>query len=362
MHMDRIVSEEIASLFLQLVAIDSPSGHEQELADFIAKKLDEQKIMHERDAYGNIIAKVAGVGEPLLLAAHMDTVSPGTNIRANIVDGDLITTDGTTVLGADDKAGIVEILLALKYLALHDIAHRSLEIVFTREEESGLVGAKNLDYSRITAREGLVVDRSGAIETVVIASPFVSGIDIEIWGKSAHAGSPEHGINAIKVAADAIGKLAVGRIDEETTNNIGMMSGGVARNVVPEMARVHVDVRSHRKEKLDAQLELIAKIFQEEAQRNGAEINFSVDHGCHGYCYAADDTFITQAIDAWKQLGKVAILEKAGGASDANNFAERGIKVIDVGYGGIYPHTTREQIRISDMALGIQFLVEFVRG
>lgn len=354
--------KEISSLFLQLIAIDSPSGQEHEVADFIMEQLKGLGISGEKDAYGNIIAKVEGIGEPLLLSAHMDTVDPGRNIKAHIEGDDLIVTDGMTILGADDKAGIVEILLTLAQLTREKVAHRPLEVVFTREEESGLHGANNLDFSYITAKEGLVVDRSGAIETIVTASPFVSGIDIEIWGKSAHAGSPEKGINAIKIAADAIGKLAVGRIDEETTNNIGMMNGGVARNVVPEMARVHVDVRSHRKEKMDAQLELIARIFQQEAQQNGAEVNFSVSSGCHGYCYETDDALIVKAVDVWKRLGKVAILEKTGGASDANSFAERGMKVIDVGYGGINPHTTREQIRISDMALGIRFLVEFVRS
>jgi tripeptide aminopeptidase len=353
------MKNEIRKLFLELVSIDSPSGNEKEVSLFICKKMSEFGIKNREDSYGNIIAKIAGKGEPLLLSAHMDTVEPGRNIKA-IVKGDWIMSNGETILGADDKAGILEILFTLKKLKEEKKIHRPLEVIFTREEESGLFGSKNLDFSKISAKEGLVIDRNGKAAIVVIASPFVTSIDIEVWGRSSHAGNPENGINAIKIAANAIGKIKIGRIDEETTNNVGIISGGSARNAVAEMVLVHAEVRSHKKEKMLKQIALFKKVFQSEAKKNKAKIKFITKEGCHGYSYYKTEPLVKKVVAIWKKNGKTAVLEKAGGASDANNFAKAGIKVIDIGYGGLNPHTTREKIRISDMQNIIKFLVDFV--
>jgi len=289
----------------------------------------------------------------------MDTVEPGRKIKA-IVNGDLITSDGNTILGADDKAGITEILCAVAFLRKNHIVHRPLEIVFTREEEAGLFGARNLDFKKIRAKECLVVDRSGKAETIVVASPFVSSIDIEIVGKSAHAGYPDKGINAIKVAANAISGMRIGRIDNETTNNIGIIRGGNARNGVPESVMVHAEARSHLEKKMKGQIDMFVQAFKKEAALHGAKVKILISASCKGYLYSENDPLVRQLLQQWKKMKRKPILEKAGGASDANGFIAKGIKAIDIGYGGMHPHTTREKIKISDMQKIIAFIVGFV--
>lgn len=344
---------------MKLVKIDSPSGHEKIVRDFIVNKIKQLDFDCKVDSYGNVVARVAGEGKPLMLAAHMDTVDPGRNISA-VVKGDLIKSGSDTILGADDKAGIAEILCAVQYLKKNKIAHRPLELVFTCEEEAGLKGAGKIKRKDISAKEGIVVDRSGSPRAVVIASPFVFVVDIEVSGKSAHAGNPERGINAIKIAADAIGSFKVGRIDSETTNNVGTIKGGEMRNGVPEKVFIQAEVRSHVREKAQKQIDLIKSSFKKSAAKSGGKLKFSVNEGCSGYKHLKTDAFVKKIATVWGQLGFVPLFEKAGGASDANEFARRGMTVVDIGYGGINPHTTNEQIKISDMQLVAEFIINFV--
>ncbi|MEI7891247.1 MAG: M20/M25/M40 family metallo-hydrolase [bacterium] len=351
---------DIKELFLDLVAIDSPSGHEKEIAEFVAKKLTKMKVENTIDEHGNIVAFVGGTGEALLLCAHMDTVEPGRGIKA-VIHGDTIETDKKTILGADDKAGIAEIICAVAQLKEKNLMHRPLEIVFTCQEEVGLLGSQKLNKKYITAKEGLIIDRSGPAQVVVIASPFISRIDIEIDGKAAHASNPELGISAIKMAADAISKLKVGRIDEETTNNIGTITGGRIRNGVPERVFLEAEVRSHSKEKNEKQIKKIKKEFENVICEHGGKMEFLSKLSCQGYKHNLSNPLIKKIQTTWQEMGQTPIFEKAGGASDANEFAAWGINVTDIGYGGINPHTKDEQIKISDMQLIADFIVNFVK-
>jgi tripeptide aminopeptidase len=355
-----IEKDVIKELFLNLVKIDSPSGHEKIVRDFIVKKIKNLNMDCKVDEYGNVIAHVSGKGKSLMISAHMDTVDPGRNISA-VVNGDVITSGSNTILGADDKAGITEILCAVEYLKKNKIPHRPLELVFTCEEEAGLNGARKIKQQDINAKEGIVVDRSGSPQAVVLASPFISIIDIEVCGKSAHAGNPEKGINAIKIASDAIHLLKVGRIDSETTNNFGTISGGEIRNGVPEKVSIQAEVRSHVLKKAQNQISTIKNSFEKTVAKHGGQLKFSVKDGCSGYKHLKTDVFIKKIESVWKQMGKVPIFEKAGGASDANEFAKWGMKIVDIGYGGINPHTTREQIKISDMQLVTEFIINFIQ-
>lgn len=357
MHIDR---ERITKTFLELIAIDSPSGHEHEVSDYICKKFSDLHVEHKLDEYGNVIAYVPGMGKSLLLAAHMDTVDPGRNISAKVL-GDRIVTNGDTILGADDKAGISEILCAIEYLKKNPQQHRPLEIVFTREEEIGLVGAQKLNRRYITAEEGLVIDKSGPVQTVVIAAPFIMTIDVEIEGIAAHAGTPDHGVSAIKIAADAIAKIKVGRIDVETTANVGVIAGGTIRNGVPSHVAIKAEVRSHVAAKAERVTEKMKETFFAAALKHGGKVRFHNELACAGYKHAANDPFVKQIADVWSEMGEQVKLEKAGGASDANEFAKWGIKVVDMGYGGINPHTTNEEVKISDMQLVSEFIINFVR-
>ncbi len=346
-------------LFLSLVAIDSPAGHEKIVSDFIAAKLKKLGIKTENDSYGNLIAKVPGQGAPLMLCAHMDTVEPGRGIKA-VVKGDRITSVGDNILGADDKGGITEILVAVEHLVRNKVAHRPLEIVFTREEEIGSHGAKNLDYKRLRAKEGLVLDRSGGAAIIVVAAPFITDITINIQGKAAHAGHPEKGIDAIKVAARAISLARLGRIDEETTANVGIIRGGEIRNGVPERVSIRAEVRSHVKAKMTKEVAAIKSVFENEAKRVQAKIKIKTTLECDGYKYSANDPLVKRLGQLWRELGSEPLFEKVGGVSDANEFVKKGIKAVTIGYGGLDPHTSKESIRVSDMAKITGFLVRFL--
>lgn len=352
---------KIKKTFLSLVKIDSPSGEEEKVADFILRYLQELSIEFVRDKYGNVIAKVPGSGKSLMLSAHMDTVEPGRGIKA-IVDGDEIRSDGKTILGADDKAGIVAILEAVAYLRKNKISHRSLELVFTREEEIGCLGARNLDYKNIKSKEGICIDSCRPLGYITMASPFIYAIDIEVTGKSAHAGSfPEKGINAIHAAASAIADIKVGRINSSTTNNIGIINGGTAVNSVPDSVVVKAEARSHNIKSAQAQIDLMNKAFKKHIRRHRAKLNFKSKLLCYGFAYLKSDPLIKKIFKTNLLLGLKTVYGKSGGATDANIFVERGIKVVDISYGGKGPHTKSESIKISELKKLTEFLIDFVK-
>ncbi|KKQ60152.1 MAG: Peptidase T-like protein [Parcubacteria group bacterium GW2011_GWE2_38_18] len=358
-NLKQIDSKKIKKLFIDLISIDSPSGEEKKVRLFIEKELKKLNLKTSVDSFGNLWSKIPGKGEPILLSAHMDTVEPGRGIRP-IVKGDLITSDGRTILGTDNKAGITEILVSLEYLIKNKLSHRPIELIFTREEEIGSLGVKNLDFNKIKSKEALVLDRSGEPQTVVIASPFFAKMKIEILGKSAHAASPEMGINAIKIAADAISKIQLGRIDKETTVNIGLISGGDASNVIPSKVEVFAECRSHNFNKLKTQTKLIEKSFIDACKKPGGKINF-FHHLAHvGYSHSKKDKLINKILKAWQQMNITPIKEITAAASDANDFNEHGIKAVNIGYAGRMPHSCSENIKISEMKLVCEFLINFL--
>ncbi|MBD3238705.1 MAG: M20/M25/M40 family metallo-hydrolase [Candidatus Moranbacteria bacterium] len=352
--------KRLVKIFTNLVEIDSPSGNEERVSQFIEKRLKKLKIKFSKDKAGNLIANIEGKGEPVLLAAHMDTVDPCFAIQAE-VRGDIIKSKGETILGADDKAGIAEILEAITVLKEKKLKHRPLEIVFTREEETGIVGASKLNKKDFKAKQGLVLDGEN-IGEITMASPFVYQIDIKIKGRSAHAGmEPEKGISAIKVAAEAISKLAVGRIDKETTNNIGSMQSGKIRNGVPEDAVIKAEARSHNLRKAQKQIELYKKAFTRAAKKYQAKLDFNVKLNCYGYKYNKTDKFIQKIAKEFERLNIKPRFVKVGGASDVNAFVRLGIKAVDISYGGKNCHTTRESIKISYMVKITEFLINFLQ-
>lgn len=353
----------IKDLFFSLVSIDSPSGNEKKVAKFIQKEAKSFGLVMKEDQYGNLIGHIRGVGHPLMLCSHMDTVEPGRGIKPRIDKKGTIYSAGDTILGADDKAGITEILSTVRYLKENKVSHRPLDIVFTRQEEIGVVGAMHLDYSKVRAKEGLVVDLSGEPETIAIASPYITTVKIEIIGRSAHAGvNPENGINALQVAAHAIAQLKIGRIDEETTANIGVISGGVASNIVPDRVEVEGEVRSHVKKKSDEQMKLVKKAFRESAKKYGAKVSFSHDALCRGYKYSTSHNFVKKLIAHWNKNNVDPIIKKTGGGSDANVFKAHGITAIPVSYGGHDSHTTKESVNINDMEKVTRFLIDIATG
>ena len=356
-----ISKKQVTKTFLDLVAIDSPSGEEVKVASYIVKYLKKLKIKVVQDKYGNVIAAIPGTGEPLLLCSHMDTVEPCRGIKP-IVRNNIIKSDGTTILGGDDKAGITEILEAIKYLKQKKINHRSLELVFTREEETTFAGALNLNYKKLKSKEGLSLDSSRPPGNIVIASPFIYMVDIRVKGKAAHSGSfPEKGINAILVASVAIAELKMGRINKSTTVNIGTIEGGTIRNGVPEWVSIRAEVRSFNKESALRQVDIINKAFKKAIRKYKARLFFKSKLDCSGYSYPRANKTLKKIAQVNKELKIKTNFIKVGGASDANIFVAKGIKVVDISMGGRNVHSTKESIKITEMQTMTKFLIEFCK-
>ena len=289
--------QRVVNTFLDLVRIDSPSGGEQDVARFCSSYLAPLGFSSESDAAGNLFCKKPGRGQPLLVNAHMDSVQPCIGIKP-IVDGDIIRSDGTTVLGADDRSAVAAILEVMQVLWEDGLAHPPLEVVFSVSEELGLMGSRQMDYSKISARQGIVLDHEGPAGGIVIAAPYQDRLVVVVHGRSAHAGvAPEKGISAIRVAAEAIAAMPLGRIDNETTANIGLIRGGIARNAVPAITEIEGEARSRDEAKLKQQVTAMVDAFNSAAARHGATVDLTVTRNYSGF-RAGPDSAILQRLTA----------------------------------------------------------------
>ncbi len=374
--------DRLAQTFKFLVGIDSVSKEEGVICGEIRKILvtmgAETVIDGAGDRIGsntgNLIARFAGNGSaekqapPLLLNAHMDTVEPGRGINAVLKDGNF-TSSGSTILGADDKSSIAVILETIRVLQENDLQHGPLEIVFTICEEIGLLGAKHLDYSLINAKYGYTLD---AFDTqgIVTRAPAANRIEFKIHGKDAHAGAePEKGINAIVLAGKAIAGLDTGRIDHETTCNIGIIEGGIAVNIVPNMVTVKGEVRSHDKEKLSKVTNKIVSSFKEVVENCRKDspddripyVDIHIEKDFPLTCVPDNHPVVAIAQKAAANLGTKMVAKTTGGGSDANIFFEKGIITGVLGTGMRDVHTVRESIRLDDMVKTAALLLEIIK-
>ncbi|MFZ5633247.1 MAG: M20/M25/M40 family metallo-hydrolase [Bacillota bacterium] len=364
--------ERMTAEFLELVRVDSVSGQERNVADLLKQRLKGMGLEVSEDdtgkkistGAGNIIARITGdpaAGPPLMICAHMDTVEPGRGIKP-VVEGDVIKSSGDTVLGGDNKAGIAIILEALRVIGENGIKHGGLEAVFTVFEEGGLLGAQNLDPSLIHAKMGYVLDSDGPPGTIVTRAPTQDRISAAIRGKSAHAGvCPEKGINAIEVAARAIAGMKLGRIDAETTANIGVISGGKATNIVPDLVNIQGETRSLDRNKKNRQTRIITEKLAEAAAASGARVDIKVEELYREFNINENEKVVRAAVKAAENLGLVPGLVSTGGGSDANMFNEKGIPTAVLGIAMQNVHTTEEFIRIKDMEASCRYLLEIIK-
>jgi len=357
--------------FMELVRIDSVSKEEKDLADYLLKKLKKLglEVMVDqagekiKSNSGNIIARLKGNTNnaiPIMFSAHMDTVVPGENIKP-ICDGEKIVSDGKTILGADDKAAIAALLEALYIIRENDIPHGDIEILFTICEEIGLKGAKNLDISSLKAQIGFVLDAEGSVGKIITTAPSQNYLEIIIYGKSAHAGAnPEEGINAIQVAGYALSRMKLGRIDEETTSNIGIISGGRATNIVPDVVRLKGEVRSRNEEKLEKYTEQIKKISENTAQEFKAKAVVKINKEYYSYNLSPDEQVVSIATKAAKNIGLQPLLYPSGGGSDANVFNKNGIPSVALAIGMEKVHTVEEYILIKDLKNTAEYILSII--
>ncbi len=351
---DRLLAD-----FLDLVRIDSPSGQEAAIGQRLSQRLQALGCTVEQDAVGNLIARLPGQGgETILLSCHMDTVGSDTGIVPVIRDG-IIYSEGPTILGSDDKSGVAVLLETLTLLSEHpDWRHPSLEIVITVSEELGLWGARHLDTAQLQAKWGVVLDAGGPIGTLVYSAPSQNRIEAVVHGRKAHAGSePENGVNAIVAAAAAITAMPVGRIDDETTANIGVIHGGEATNIVPDRVEIYGEARSRDEDKLARQTETMVDALQQAAAQHGASASISVIPLYRTYRLAPEDRPYAAAAAALARLGFTVQAKMAGGGTDGNIYTNAGIPCVVLSTGMAQVHTPDEHIAIQDMVDSARVLV-----
>ncbi|KKK35557.1 hypothetical protein WN59_01625 [Salinicoccus sediminis] len=364
--------ERLIDQFMEMVQVDSETGHERDIADYLLKVFKEMDVeVYEDDTQketgygaGNIFVHLKGddeKAEPVYFTVHMDTVVPGLGIKPSI-EGDYIVSDGSTILGSDDKAGIAAIIEAVRSLSESGASHGDVEFVITVGEESGLVGAKAFDTSVLKSRYGYAVDSTGKVGTVVTSAPTQSKIEAHIHGRTAHAGvAPEEGVSAITIASKAISKMKLGRIDSETTANIGKFEGGGPTNVVTDYVNILAEARSQDDEKMKAQTKHMIDAFESAAEELGgrAEVNSEVMYSA---LEAKEDSEVVSTVTkAIENIGREVSLISLGGGSDGNIFAGKGIDTAILGLGYENIHTTAERMPVEELAKITELIIEIIK-
>ena len=375
-----IKPERIKDEFLELTSISSMSRREGAIARRLESILKSMGASVEVDdagekvggETGNILARFAGTrpdAPPFLLSAHMDTVGPAEKIHLE-VEGDIVHTDRTTVLGGDDKAGIVSIFEAIRVLREEKIPHGDIEVILSICEETGLLGAKHFDTGRLRAKRGLVLDVDGVCELITRA-PVANRLSFTVTGLEAHAGiCPERGLSAIQIAGEAIAGMKLGRVDAETTANLGRIQGGLATNIVPTRVVVEGETRSLSVAKLEAQTEHMRQRFEEAAARHAvrlendehrARVEVKVDRQYERLDVADTAKVVTLVAGAAKGLGKSFRTRATGGGSDANVYTTRGIEIANLACGMRDIHTVHEWVDLKDLYTTASIVLETVR-
>ncbi len=375
-----INQERIKNLLLELVQIDSHSRKERDVAERIKKYCEELGAVVEIDDAGekvggnsgNVIARFPGTipgAETIMMSAHMDTVVPGEGVKP-IVEGDIIRSDGTTVLGGDDKSGCAVIIETIRCLQEQNIPHAPIEAIFSICEEVGLLGAKHVDVSKLTAKYGLVFD-SDDPGFLFTQGPSANHMEFTIYGLEAHAGvAPEEGISAIKIAAEALAAMKLGRIDDETTANIGVIEGGKATNIITNLVTLRGEARSRSDEKLEAQTAHMTKCLEDAAAKYevtvaGITTKGRVEAHVTREYYSMDvpeSSRVVQLVyQAAARLGQKVEVMSSGGGCDANIFNKRGIECANFGTGMRAIHTVKEWLDVKDMYASAEMTLEVLK-
>jgi len=367
-----INKERIVQEFMELVQVDSETKHEAEIAKVLKQKFEHLGLKVIEDdtkdvtghGAGNLICTLEATKEEvdtIYFTSHMDTVVPGKNVKPSIQDG-YIVSDGTTILGADDKAGLAAMLEAIRVLKEQNIKHGKIEFVITVGEESGLVGAKALDPTLMTAKYGYALDSDGKVGNIIVAAPTQAKIKATILGKTAHAGvAPEKGVSSITIAAKAVSKMPLGRIDEETTANIGRFEGGTQTNIVCDRVDILAEARSLVPEKMEDQVKKMKEAFETVAEEMGGKAEVEVTVMYPGFKYGDGDQVVEIAKKAAKRIGRDSELLKSGGGSDANVIAGHGIPTVNLAVGYEEIHTTNEKMPIEELVKTAEMVVAIVQ-
>ncbi|MGL5544296.1 MAG: M20/M25/M40 family metallo-hydrolase [Cetobacterium sp.] len=357
--------------FLDMVKISSPSKNERAIGDYLIKLLEDLGLEVKEDNAGeinggncgNIIGVLKSPGKKrFLFSAHMDTVVPCEKITP-IVENGVIKSDGTSILGGDDKGGIAAIIEMLRVIKENNLEHPEIIVVFSMAEEIGLLGSKVFDIESYGVDFGFILDSSGKPGKIITKAPSAARGIIKIIGKPAHAGiSPESGINALTVAAHAITKIKLGRIDSETTSNIGVVKGGQATNIVMPSVELDYEARSLSNEKLENLLKETFQIFEDVCKEFGAKIENTVKVEYPGFALEDNAEVVEIVKAACKKIGIESETVSSGGGSDTNIYNNKGVPSVNLAVGMSKVHTLEEYIEIKDLVDLSKILVEIIKG
>ncbi|MEW5818893.1 MAG: M20/M25/M40 family metallo-hydrolase [Cyanobacteriota bacterium] len=361
---------EVVKTFLEIVPIHNPSENEEELTLWLVDKLTSLELDSlVQDNFGNVVAKInsniADNTKSIMFIAHLDSVNPCKNIET-LIEKDkndyIIYSEGETILSADDKAGIAAIVEAIKIIKEGNFEYPDIELVFTVQEEIGLKGSKMLDFGLFKSKYAYSVDAEAPVGTVITQGPSQKRFQIDFWGKSSHAGmAPEKGINSIILASEFLNNIAIGRIDDSTTSNIGLIQGGTANNVVPEHTILKGEIRSLYETKLDG----ILSAYCVEAQKSiekfpGAKFDFKEEFAYHGFLIETNHPVVTLALTACDNLSIEPVIKAIGSGSDANIFNYNGIETVILGVGFKKSHSLEEQISFSQLQQICKLIVNII--
>ncbi len=359
----------VVDTFLELISIPSPSLREGKLARFVSRKLEELGCLVWEDKAGekiggdcgNLIAHFPGVGKrALILSAHLDTVEDGDKRVKVREEQGILRSDGSTILGADCKAGLAVILDVLRAIVQEKIKSPPLDVVLTVAEEKGLLGAKNLDVSLLRATEGFILD-GGELGSIIMKAPTHDSFKARFIGKASHAGiHPEEGVSAIQAAALAVSSMRLGKIDEDTTANVGIIRGGKAINIVPDEAWIEGEVRSLKKGKLEKQMREVKKACREGAKKVGAKVKFEKERLYEAFTVSRKFWLYRLTKKAARERGVQFKEIITRGGSDANIFNSAGYCCLNIGVGARNPHSVEEYVAIKDLKLAREWLLRIL--
>jgi tripeptide aminopeptidase len=354
------VSSEVVDLFTELAALPSPPGSERAVADVVVRYLRDLGLSVEEDdagakvgsTMGNLYCRVEPTeadGRPIFLCAHLDTVPPAGSIEPVIEDG-VVRNAAGTILGADNKAAVAAMLEGTRRVLVENRPHAGIELLFTPKEEVGLLGAAAFDHERLRARVGYVYDQAAPIGDVILGAPYSQAMEVRFHGRPAHSGMyPEEGRSAIAAAARAVADLRLGRVDEETTANVGIIRGGTAGNIIPEWCTLDAEARSHDERKLADLVQEMLDAFSFAAGLEDCEVETRVSKSYRGYRFKPGDPVVRIAHAALERTGYAPSYGLSGGAADANIFNERGLACLNLANGMEDIHTPDERIAIDDL-------------
>jgi tripeptide aminopeptidase len=350
---------DVLDLFTELAALPSPPGEERAVADAVTRYLRDLGLAVEEDdcgprvgsSIGNVYARVppSGGGRPLFFCAHLDTVPPNGPIEPVLDDG-VVRNAAGTILGADNKAAVAVMLEATRRVVAENRPHAGIELLFTPKEEVGLLGAGAFDVEQLQARVGYVYDQAAPIGEVILGAPSSHSMEVRFHGRAAHSGMyPEEGRSAIAAAARAISDLRLGRIDDETTANVGIIEGGTAGNIVPEWCTFLVEARSHDEKKLQDVVQEMLDAISFAAGIEDCAVETELHKTYRGYRFKREDEVVQIAHAALERRGFIPSYGLSGGAADANVFNERGLSCLNLANGMQDIHTPDERIAVDDL-------------